>query len=249
MELEMNGIFKIFFCLISLNTLVFSQENLNVLGWEYVEIYMITVGLDNQETIRYKMQAVSSVWEKNIIPPYNYLITNDYKFLYYPPILAPETTNSNPNEWYNWMGFNHQYSNNVSDSLQMDSFAYGIYRITQNIGQAYFYIDYRDNNYGNYYNCDGHCQDIWLKYDKNKDEFSYLNNGLEATSFNSNSWKVINTGNYLCFSSTKNQASPSTNEFPDFWENSLVSIPSEVSGSNLFYVPHLVWGPKPNYSA
>jgi hypothetical protein len=35
------------------------------LGWEYVEIYIITTGLEQSETIRYEMKAISPVWFKN----------------------------------------------------------------------------------------------------------------------------------------------------------------------------------------
>jgi len=229
------------FLTVAFNVLSIAQES--KMGWEYVEIYIITTGLEESETIRYEMKAISPVWLKKRAFPFDYAITNEFKLCYYPPLTEEETNNSNPDFWYKWKGFNHQNSNNVYDSVQMDSFAYGLYKISQNRGQAYFYLDYRDNNWGYYSNCAGHCQDIWIKYDKINDSFSYLNKGDKVTNFNDPSWVQIENLSVLRIFSLKNQSSFSTDEFPFFWKNCLAV--TDYGNGN----PRLFWSKHPTFTA
>lgn len=71
---------KYLFCLV-ITISIFPQER----GWNYSEIFMITRGLDANQSIRYKMEAVSIVWFNNN-PGYPYFITSAFNEAYYPPL-------------------------------------------------------------------------------------------------------------------------------------------------------------------
>jgi len=225
-----------------------------LLGWNFSEIFIITRGLTFSQTIRYKKESKSIVWTKpDSNPPSDYSITDTLNQAYYPPLWQSETWNTIENtSIFGVGGFNFIGGDNQVDPYAMDSYGYGIYKVSIFDETAYFYIDYRDNRYRNYNYFDGHPQDIWIKYNVLQNQFFYRNSSPDMKNLDSTDWVGINKGDYLAIWNLKNQVplnSPQTGLFPDFWKNSLVAIPSEGSGSNLFYVPHLVWGPKPNYSA
>jgi hypothetical protein len=103
----------------------------------------------------------------------------------------------------------------------------------------YFYLDWRDTRYGSYNYCNGHCQDIWIKYDGNTGKLHYANSAnLPVT------WSApIQNGSYIPIWVLKNQTSygsPNTYNVPYFWTKCLVLIPTLNNN------PRLVWGPYPN---
>lgn len=140
-------------------------------------------------------------------------------------------------------GFNHIATSENADYNQED-FGFGLYRLSA-LGK-FFYIDFRDSRYLSYSNCDGHCADIYVKYDYLSENL-YIRNGPQS---DFNEWVLINSGEYLTIWNLKNQGNPNTELVPNYWQNCLVCIPEEESDSiSTYYVAHLVWGPKPNFNA
>lgn len=72
--------------------------------------------------------------------------------------------------YYKYTGFNYCYS----DDHSYPEFGFGIYKLSTM--DRYFYIDYRDYNYGNYHYSGGHDADIWIKYDFDEMELYLRNN-------------------------------------------------------------------------
>lgn len=118
--------FLIFIC----NYEIFSQEE--ILRWRELEIFMLTNGLIGQ-TIRYKMEASSAVWNANNNYSY-YFITTNYNQAHYPPLHHSESGNSD------WSSLNQLYETTYGFNFipagsfwDYDNYAYGLYRISANI--------------------------------------------------------------------------------------------------------------------
>jgi hypothetical protein len=117
--------------------------------------------------------------------------------------------------------------------------AYGIYKVTSNVTDKYFYLDYRDCRIG-YYNYyppepNGHWIDLWIKYNYSEDSFSYSSSSF-ITDFHN-----ISNGQLLNFWDIKEKAPQLTSLFPNYWQNCLAVI----NGGN--GNPRLVWGPNPDF--
>jgi len=143
---------------------------------------------------------------------------------------------------YDSYGFEH-----VISPLEKNNFAYGLYKVSVsdlgNNNLFNFYLDYRDCDYSFKYNGKN---DIWI-------DFEAYRLNCKIAWYNENSWKEIENNNVYRIWEEKYKSVraglQNTDDFPFFWENCLVAIPYERSDANMFYIPHLVWGPKPNYSA
>lgn len=230
---------------------LFAQDE-GFLGWNYFEIFIITRGLSSSQTIRYKMEAQSVVWTKpDTNPPSNYSITNTLNLAYYPPLSQSETWNTLTNtSIFAVGGFNFIGGNNQVDPYPMESYGYGLYKVSTIDGTAYFYIDYRDNRYRNYTYATGHPQDIWIRFNALSNQFSFRNSGPDMQNLDSSDWTNISNGDHLSIWELKNQVvqgSPQTDQFPNYWSNCLVVFPKR--GQDNILVPHLVWGPIPGFTA
>ena len=75
------------------NFQILPQENL---GWRELEIFMMTANLPSGDTIRYKMEAVGTIWHTTNFS--NYYTTTEYNIAYYPPITDSPTGNT---DWTN----------------------------------------------------------------------------------------------------------------------------------------------------
>lgn len=231
----MNVILLTLFIFINL----FPQIEEEEVGWNYSEIFIITRGLDINQTIRYKMESISTVWTKpDTDPPSDYSITEELNIAYYPPIAEAATGNTQLNSsLFNVGGFNFIGGNNQLHPYPMDSYGYGVYKISNPIENIYFYIDYRDNRYRTYYNSIGHPQDIWVRYNASTNNFSYSNEGPSMNDLDGTNWINIEIGEYLSIWEIKNQlsyGSPVINQFPQYWQNSLAVIDED-------FHPKLIW--------
>src|SRR5690606_20083212 len=115
---------------------------------------------------------------------------------------------------------------------------FGLYKVTNNLNNKYFYLDFRDYREGFYVhylpNTPSYKSsiDIWIKFKGNK--FQYSVEGDDSIYFND-----IIDGQLLSLWEIKEKGNPLTDLFPDYWENCLALI---NDGNNH---PKLVWGPYP----
>jgi len=127
-----------------------------------------------------------------------------------------------------------------NDFPEYGQFGCGLYKVFSDVDPSYyFYLDYRDDNYGSYTNSIGHNADIWLEYNGSNDAI-YISNDPSSLGFPDN---PISKGKILRIWELKGQGTPSTDEFPNFWQNSIVII---TEGNNNH--PNLVWGPHPTFN-
>ena len=210
------------------------------LGWMEMEVFMMTTGLSQGETVRYKMEALGIVWRaENTSPPSGYEFSNNHSVAYYPILTQSETGNTNFNNlstiWgYNWMQpfitYNQSY----------DSIAHGLYKVSTSLSEQYFYLDYRDDRYNgsNIYRLAPGGLDIWILYNKNLDRFMYRKQGIQNP--DPQYWIQVQKGDYIGLWTIKEVSNPTTGNFPDFWSNCL-SVSND--GNNH---PRLIWGPYPD---
>ncbi|HSW54420.1 MAG TPA: T9SS type A sorting domain-containing protein [Ignavibacteriaceae bacterium] len=132
------------------------------------------------------------------------------------------------------------------DDININAFGYGLYKFSVDGGSAYFFIDYRDDSYGRniYSNCPGNdCNDIWIKYESDPvDKLYYVRHDPDSEPGidpEHSAWISISNGQLLYYYKIKLQQSPSTDEFPDFWENCLTPLPN--GGGH----PMIYWGRHP----
>jgi len=204
--------------------------------------------------MRYKMEAQGTVWTKpDTNPPSAYSITDTLDVAYYPPLIQAATWNTPTNSsmfevgGYNFAGTGNHSTSDTMD-YPMDSFGFGLYRVSTLNEETYFYIDYRDNRYRNYIETTGHPQDIWIRYNAVTNLFSYRNTGPNMQNLDGVDWTDIACGDYLSIWEIKNQViqgSPKTDSFPNYWVNSLMVFPKP--GMDNILIPHLVWGPIPGF--
>lgn len=206
---------------------------------------MMTNGLIGQQTVRYRMEAVFTTWDADILSA-NYFITSSYDEAYYPPQTYPPTSNS---YWSDrgtlaltTMGFNFIPSGTFAPYCE--DFIWGLYRVSVSPGGQYFYLDYRDDRYpilDEAYHFVSNSYDIWILFDQNTGSFWYSPDGLFLPPVinNSNGWSLIPNGSHLGLWMIKNVGIPSTYRFPYFWENCLSLIDGEG-------YPRIVWGAYPD---
>ena len=200
------------------NFQILPQENL---GWRKLEIFMMTANLLTGDTIRYKMNAVGTVWHTTDFS--NYYTTTEYNIAYYPPITDSPTGNT---DWTNQASvYGSTYGFNfipVSPFLHYENYTYGLYKVNSNYSDQYFYVDYRDDRYplnpGVYVAAPG-GNDIWIFYNKTNNRFHY--SATAKTSPTNPNWIVLNKGDYISIWQIKGVNTPTTNRFPNFWENCL----------------------------
>jgi hypothetical protein len=218
-----------------LSNYLMAQEEL---GWMEMEIFIMTTGLSQGETVRYKMEALGTVWRaEKTSPPSGYEFSTTHNLAYYPILTQSETGNTNFNNlstiWgYNWMQpfitYNQSY----------DSIAHGLYKVSASLSDQYFYLDYRDDRYNwstIYVQAPG-ALDIWILYNKNLNRFMYRKEGIQSP--NPQYWSPIQKGDHIGLWNIKEVGIPTTSNFPDFWSNCL-------SVNNVNNHPKLIWGAYP----
>jgi hypothetical protein len=236
---------------LSLTILIIFSSGLNYsqeLGWGAGEIYVGTYQQASEQMIsyRYRMTSVSLLWGggPHANPPTSYIL-NPSNPDYQTAIATFEGVQFFTNT--NFSGYNWPHFRIIRpDDININAFGYGLYKFSVDGGSAYFFIDYRDDNYGRniYSNCPGNdCNDIWIKYESDPlDKFYYVRYDPDSEPGidpKNSAWIPISNGQLLYYYKIKLQQSPSTDEFPDYWENCLAVI---NDGNNH---PKLVWGPYP----
>jgi hypothetical protein len=204
--------------------LTFSQEALDS---PLIEIFTLIEDSSPNPTGSYAftLSAIGKAWKAiHTSSPYyfEYDISNEVLGgTVYPIINAP---------YYQYTGYNFSPWGDHS----YPEFGFGLYKL-QSSTSNYFYLDYRDTRYGFYTSCTGHCADIWVKYDVNSEN-------LYLKSSSGSDWgNAITNGAYLKIWDIKGQGTPViTERVDDFWQHSLVLIPTPNNN------PRLVWGPYPN---
>jgi len=225
----------LFFFLFMINIFVYPQTDVKQLGWGVGEIYIGTQGLDIGETVQYKMNVLGTFWGD--INPYK--INTPSIYIDAIALRVNEQTNKTIVDFTNtdFNSFEWPYFRmNIVDDQGLNSFGFGLYRFSIEPFNAYFYIDYRDDNFSSYSNCAGHCQDIWIKYEKSEDQFYYNINGFHLQ--DPNNWVSIENGQLLFVYKIKGQSSFSTDEFPFFWKNCLAITDFENGNPRLFWSKH-----------
>lgn len=199
-----------------------------------VEIFCVTEQLPASPIMTFTMTAQSSRWDvisdpTPVYPPQQsyFFLTNDYTVETYIP-----TAN---NLGQNSAGFEFVGLSNAGFPL----IGFGLYKVTNNLNNKYFYLDYRDYRaiyLVHYQPNDSTWQnsiDIWIKYNGQTSTFSYSAKG------SSTGFSVIENGQLLNLWDIKQKGTPLTNLFPDYWDNCLAVIDNGSSK------PRLVWGPYP----
>ncbi|MFA6541482.1 MAG: T9SS type A sorting domain-containing protein [Bacteroidota bacterium] len=123
------------------------------------------------------------------------------------------------------------------------TFAYGLYKFSLSSTNIFFYIDFRDSRFGFYQNYSppsiGHDADLWLKFNEFTGKMYY------CTKPGYFDWTEISNGQILTIWDIKGKGTPSTNNFENFWINSIAVVPT-LNNTGIV-VPLVVWGPLPNF--
>lgn len=217
----MRGFFFLAFLgIITLNSQ--SQE----LATQAVELFIGTSNVNpTSKNIIIYMQAHSAVWNGNRVSPteeIQFSITESFNFLEY-AVQGEQFHNQNESFWN---GFSVCCSQNGGVAI----FGYGLYKITTNESDAYFYLDYRDHRYGNYENYPIHENvqeaDIWLKYDDLTNTFWIKRDTHEP-------YASVN-GTTQTIWELKQKGPAEVSLFPNYYDNSLTYF-NENLYSNLIW--------------
>ena len=198
----------------------YSQEN----PVEDKQFLLWIDGVGSEEQVTHYISAVGKVWERN---GSNYVISSDQSV--YDNSLA--TTGNADFDNINWPGFNFKWLN--EEPALWPSWGLGFYKVT-NTAQTdkYFYLDARDNNYG-----DASTQEFWIYFNN----FTGLYNHDNASPLTN--WITISNGSIVRIWEIRN-TTPSTSGLQNFWSNALVGIPSSNDDT-----PRIAWGPYSSFTA
>lgn len=165
-------IFLFLFCY----SLIYSQEEKAA----PVEIFLGIVtndGVMASNDFTFYLNALSVVYKGILNPDYTATFnqSNNYNNAFWKPPLS----NQHQNDWGGFDAGLYQ-----GDPWPYQAIAFGLYKMTTNESDSYFYLDYRDTRYGRYdlflppsY---GHDADIWIKYNSDEDKF-YINSKGDFT--------------------------------------------------------------------
>lgn len=193
-----------------------------------VEVFFITEEAPSSPIITCTFTAQSQCWGNTLgyYPPQSadYFLTDNYNEETYDPVANNMGSSS--------AGFDFV----TSDNTGYPNFAYGVYKVTSNVTNKYFYLDYRDYRIGfyGYYNppSEGNDIDLWVKYKYLDDKFYY-----NTYNYGSVNYVPIENGQLLNFWDIKQKGTSLTELFPDYWDNCLAVF---RDGNNH---PKLAWGP------
>lgn len=213
----------------------------------FKEVFFFTRNVDFPITyIKIRFTAVSTTWnkgnEQNIFP-----ITSEYTDESY------EATNNQTIQL--WDGFDFVGSENP-ETGSTSTIAYSLYKVTLLKREfeneiplpVYFYMDYRDTRIPEYRTNSWHGLDIYIKYDGQSNTVKITpRNDLIGNGEDGDHWRTIQNGDYIPIWEIQQQGTPSTNGFQDYWTNCETVIQSK--NTDQFFVPNVIWGPIPNFSA
>lgn len=141
---------KIILILILLTNYSFSQLNSSP-DKLLVPMNEILIGTENMSgnVPTFAIEAVSQVWARNLPLSNPILLSNNFQYSEYTPLINNQPMGS-------WGGFDFCHDG--------DDFGYGLYKLYV-VGSPndYILLDYRDENYGNYDPFLDAPQDIWIK--------------------------------------------------------------------------------------
>lgn len=227
---------------------IFPQGYDESLGWKSVELFFVTKGLPQNTSIRYSIEATSTVWDwrnyGNGIK--TWILVDSLKTADHPILFLPEADNSDPSDYTSWDGLNS--SEEIHSILEhYDNFGAGLYKIKNNYSNSYFYLDIRDPRYpsnayyDNYYTQKPGGNDFLILFDAAVNKY-YLNPNMNIVDVNDEEWLnyEVQNSEYISIWELKGLDTPSTQRFPEFWGNCLNLIDD---GNNH---PKLVWGKYPD---
>jgi len=164
----MKLLIKYFILIIFFGTYIIAQVNTN---FGILELYLKTIN-SSGNTIIVKMDARSAVWDEYLS------ITNSY-------INSEQTVIGN----YNLpeIGWHFVGSSGPGNPIV----GYGFYKVSNNLNNSIFYLDFRDCEWGNANSSSyaGRIFDIYLTYDGSIGKFSYTANNAD--------YYLINNGDVL----------------------------------------------------
>lgn len=216
------------FCSIRL----FSQGQEDPPVW-FVELMLGFQNCPQPNSYTFYLENQGTVWatHDDFIPP-GFFINEDPTIndSYYPW----HVRNTVGNDWRGWNMVFSQDHITILDTL-VPVFGYGLYKISTNASNSYFYIDYRDARIPYLNIIYNQNIDHWIKYDFNNHNFYYSTYGTIGP------WTQIENREYLKIWEMQ-ETYPviiSTSDFSNYWENCLVPV-NDGSG-----YPRIVWGRHP----
>ena len=147
------------------------------------ELYMWTSGFNPTTGVNFFLDACGPVWDEDKDLTTVDTVLNSI-------VTIPEQYNgwsmSHGDDWDNGWDFV------TSKTAQgRPNYGWGLYKVSTNDSEAYFYIDYRDHRWPAYDTpVTGHATDLWLRYNHGDDEFEYC-----GTS--SGTYTTVSDGEYL----------------------------------------------------
>jgi hypothetical protein len=217
------------FCLIAALSIK-AQE----LGWYPGEMYLATSNVTPPtQTLTFTIEAQGTAWAGSDTP-ISYWISTEYSTSSF----TPQANNEWPPSYWRGWDFVTSITNNPPYTIPI--YGYGLYKMTTNNSNEFFYLDFRDDRYGYYQSpINGHWIDLWIRYDASTQKFSYSSSGSAYESFIN-----ISKGEYIPIWEMKQKGQPQTSLFPNYWENCLVAITQKNPSTGVFE-PFIVWGPYP----
>ena len=159
-----------------------------------IELY---IGIVNASAnITFTMTAESVVWAANRWFEDDFLISDEYNTSQW----TADYTLTSVDSWEGWHFVTSQGS-------LFPVYAYGLYKFSMD-QYNYFYLDYRDDRYGNYSGFGepfGHEIDLWIKYDANSYTFYYSTDKIY--------WVEIDNGELYAIWEIKQMGDPTKDKF------------------------------------
>ena len=184
-----------------------------------VELFIGIV--NSSEDITFTLTAESAIWGANTWYD-DLLLTDSYNTSQY-------TADKDLEDEDSWEGWNFVTS---IVSNYHPAFGWGLYKLCRNDTNDYFYLDFRDDRYGNYSAFGdplGHAIDLWIKYDNFLSEFYYSTDGYVP-------WIRINNGTTLSIWEIKQMGNPTRARFQP-------TNPTGLTVTKVNNHPKLTWTP------
>lgn len=182
------------------------------------------------QTLTFTIEVQSTSWAGSL-DPRSYWISTEYDLTTFTP---HENNELDPTHWRGWDFVTDPTSN---PPYPIPIYAYGLYKMSTNHSNEYFYLDFRDDRYG-YYNwypppTHGHDIDLWILYDAVTQKFSYCSDGCNDL----NSFIEASNAELIPIWDMKQKGNPLTDLFPYYWAYCL-AVTNDGNDH-----PRLVWGP------
>jgi len=217
-------ILRTFLIFVIITGFLYSQEKL----YNGHEIFLWSTSHEYEDSLTYKMQAVSPIYDRN------FLITGNYQNL--------QETIPIPHINDNMYGFE-----NMFESIPNLTFGYGLYKVSigydENSSIFEFYLDWRDCDYPYYYNGKN---DIWILFDDYWQRCKICWNHEYNHDFDETiSWKDIESNHVYRIWEEKQKGIrigiQNTSGFKNFWKNCLAV--TDGNGN-----PRLFWSKHPTFT-